>query len=212
MRKQLLTLLLVALFAIPLITIPDIGLRSVGAQGATREVQPVYTTPDGFLLGSPVPGALANLVRGRNGITTNVQTAVAAPGAYTVWWVVFNNPGACATYLCTFDEPDLVSHAAGHIVSPGGNANLSGSLRVGGPLGEVIYEGPDPGLTNPSGALITLVVRYHGPALAGMIPQQISTFLGGCPPGGGLSCQDVQLVVFPGNECTGACADPTALP
>lgn len=212
MRKQLLTLLLVALFAIPLSTAPHVGSQNVAAQGATRETQPVYTTPDGFLLGSPVPGALANLVRGQNGITTNVQTAVAVPGAYTVWWIVFNHPAACATYLCTFDEPDLISYAAGHIVSPGGSANLSGSLRVGGARGEVIYEGPDPDLTNPGGALITLVVRYHGPALAGMIPQQISTFLGGCPPGGGLSCQDVQLVVFPGNECTGACADPTALP
>ena len=211
MRKQLLQLLLISLIAVALSTLPPAGLQNVAAQGAARETQPVYTTPDGFLLGSPVPGASANLVRGPNGITTNVHSAVAAPGAYTVWWVVFNHPASCTTYLCTFDEPDLVSHAAGHIVSQVGNANLSGSLRVGGPLGEVIYAGPDPGLTNPEGALITLVIRYHGPALAGIIPQQISTFLGGCPPGGNLSCQDVQLVVFPG-DCTGTCADPTALP
>jgi hypothetical protein len=151
-------------------------------------------------------------MRNSNGITTNVNTAVAEPGVYTVWWVVFNHPATCSTYLCTFDEPDLVSHAAGHIVADRGNANLAGSLRVGGPLGEVIYEGPEPELTNPEGALITLVIRYHGLAIPGAIPQQRSTFLGGCPLGGSLSCQDVQLVVFPGNECTGTCADPSALP
>ena len=74
----------------------------------------------------------------------------------------------------------MVVNATGKIVS-GGLANFSAWVGPGGPYsGEIIYEGPNPSLTNPSGALITLVVRYHGPAIPGEIPEQLTTFLGGC--------------------------------
>ena len=209
MRKQLLSTLTAAVIAAALGLTPPAGLRAA-AKGTIHETQPVLTTPDGFLLGSQVPGAYASLVRNKTGVTTNVHTMVAAPGAYTVWWVIFNHPASCATYLCTYDEPDLVSHAVGRVVLPGEGGNLSASLRVGGPLGEVLYEGQDPGLANPKGALVLLVIRYHGLALPGQLSQQLKTYLGGCPDGGP-PCQDVQLVVFRGNECTGACADPSAL-
>jgi hypothetical protein len=210
MRKQLLPPLLIALFAITLGIMPYVGVQRVAAQGTTRETQPVYTTPDGFLLGPPVSGAYSDLLRSNNGLTTNVHTFVTAAGVESVWWVIFNHPASCVTYLCTFDEPDLVVSATAHVIPASGIANLSGSLRVGGPYsGEVIYEGPEPSLTNPTGALITLVIRYHGPKLPGS--EQMSTYLGGCPDGGA-PCVDAQLVIFPGNECTGACADPLALP
>lgn len=207
MRKQLLAFSGAALFAIALSFAPQLGVRSVAAQGATHETQPVYTTPDGFLLGDLVPGASATLLRNRNGLTTNVNTFVTGTGAYTMWWVLFNHPASCMTYLCTFDEPDLVVNATGHIVSSAGVANFSGRLIPGGPYsGQVLYVGPEPTLTNPSGALIVLVVRYHGPAIPGIIPQQLTYFEGGCP-GGGAPCRDEQLVVFPG-ECSGLCLVP----
>lgn len=210
MRRRLLTTLTAAVFATALCLTPPDGSGRATAQGAARDTQPVYTTPDGFLLGSAVPGAYADLLRNKTGITTSVHTDVPAPGVYTVWWVIFNHPSSCATYLCTFDEPDLVSNAAGRVILPGEAGNLSASLRVAGPLKEVLYEGQDPGLTNPQGALVLLVIRYHGQALPGQLSQQFQHYLGGCPDGGP-PCQDVQLAVFPGEECVGVCADPSAL-
>ncbi len=211
MRKQKLLLSVAILFCIALSFTSQVSVRNVAAAGATHETQPVFTTPDGFLLGPAVPGAYARLVRNRNSLTTNVHTSVmSGPGAYTVWWVIFNDPASCAFYLCTFDPPDLVVNATGKIVPSGGVANFSAWVGPGGPYsGEVIFGDPEPGLTNPSGALITLVVRYHGPAIPGMIPEQLTTFLGGCP-NGGAPCVDEQLVVFPG-DCSGDCLDPSNL-
>jgi len=205
MRRQRL-LVSVALFTVAMSLTSPVSTRSVVAAGASQETQPVYTTPDGFLLGDAVPGAYAKLVRNKNGITTNVHTSLTGDGVYTIWWVIFNHPEACTTFLCTFDEPDLVVNATGKIVS-GGPANFGAWVGPGGPYsGEIIYEGPDASLTNPEGALITLVLRYHGPAIQGQIPEQLTTFLGGCP-NGGAPCVDEQLVVFPG-DCSGACLVP----
>ncbi|PWT89676.1 MAG: hypothetical protein C5B55_10960 [Blastocatellia bacterium] len=181
--------------------------RSTSANSAAHETTAVYYTPDGFLLGAPVLGASADFNRSRNGISTNVHTYVTQPGAYTLWWVVFNRPENCQTYLCTFDEPDLVIRATGHPVSQSDVANLSARLNVGGPYNnEIIYAGPDPTLSNPEGALITLVLRYHGTDLEPGGSKHFRTFLAGCPEDGA-PCEDVQLVVSQG-DCSGACLIP----
>ena len=67
----------------------------------------------------------------------------------------------------------------------------------------------DPGLTNPADALITLIVRYQGRAIPGVIPQQLTNFEGGCPEGES-PCVDEQLVIFLG-DCDNACLDPNNL-
>jgi hypothetical protein len=213
MKTQSLHIARLLLFALILTAAPLLTGNTLAAAETTHETQPVYTTPDGFLLGAPVPNASAKLSRGSNGLTTTVQTYVGVAGVYSVWWVVFNHPGTCQTYLCTFDEPDLVVNTTAHVVSLPGAANLSGSLHAGaGPYsGQVLYEGPEPQLANPAGALITLVIRYHGPKLAGSIPDQLTNYLGGCADGGA-PCQDIQLAVFPGAECSGNCSNPSALP
>jgi hypothetical protein len=179
--------------------------------GATHEIVSVYTTPDGYLLGPAVPGAFATLVRNDNGITTNVHTELASgPGVYSLWWIVFNRPADCAYYLCTYDEPDLAVNATAHVVGSKGIADFAGRLTPGGPFsGEVVYSGPDPTLSNPAGALITLIVRYHGTKAPGDIPQQLTRYEGGCP-GAGLPCLDEQIIVFPG-DCAGNCGDPSKL-
>lgn len=209
--RKLLIIAVAALFSIAFSFTPQSSVRSAAAQGATHETQTVYTTPDGFLLGDPVPGAYSTLVRNRNGLTTSVHTFVeSGPGPYTLWWIIFNDPASCATYLCTFDLPDLAVNATGKMVPPRGVANFSAWVGPGGPYsGEVIIG--DPGLTNPEGALITLVVRYHGPAIPGIIPQQLTYHSADFCPGGGAPCVDEQIVVFPG-ECSGACLDPSTLP
>jgi|GEM_PF-1236667 len=212
--RKLLAVAAAALFLGAFGFTPQGGVRSASAQGATHETETVYTTPDGFLLGDPVPGAYATLVRNRNGLTTSVHTLVASgPGPYTLWWIIFNDPAACVTYLCTFDLPDLAVNAAGKIVPPGGVANFTGRLSPGGPYsGEVVIGDPDIGLTNPAGALVTLVIRYHGPAIPGMIAQQLTYHSGDFCPTAGFPCIDEQIVVFPG-ECGSSdpCSDPNAL-
>ena len=201
MKRQLLSVLCVALFMMCFLT--PFNSR-VAADRASHQTAPVNTTPDGFALGPAVPGASATLVRNRNGITANVHTTVPDAGVYSLWWVIFNHPETECTnssnaYQCEFDLPDIVVNATGHI-SPGGNLDLSAWLGVGGPYsGEVVCPGilgpcSGDGLTNPYGALVLLVIRYHGPATPGIIPQQLTTYLGGpndCAP-----CVDEQLVLF----------------
>jgi hypothetical protein len=205
--KRSIQISLTLMLAITFSMISSSGVSKAAAQDTTREVQAVYTTPDGYLLGSPVPGAHAELVRNQNGLTTNVNTSLSSgAGVYSLWWIVFNNPASCATYLCTFDEPDIAVNATARIVA-NGHANFAAHLGEGGPYsGEVVFGDPAVGLTNPEGALILLIVRYHGPKTPGEIPSQFTRYLGGCPDGGS-PCVDEQLVVFPG-ECTGACAIP----
>ena len=210
LMRKLIAGALAGLFSIAFSFTPQASVKSAAAQGATHETQTVYTTTDGFLPDDPVPGAYATLVRSHNGLTTNVHTSVVSgPGVYSVWWIIFNDPANCEFYLCTFDLPDLIVNATGKIVPPRGLANFSASVGPGGPYSGEVMIG-DPGLSNPAGALITLVVRYHGPAIPGMIPQQLTYFLGGCPDGGA-PCVDEQIVFFPG-DCSDACLDPNALP
>jgi hypothetical protein len=200
-------LLLTAMLLATALTLSSSFLpQRVIAQGASSSTVPVYTTPDGFILGDVIDGAEARLVRNPAGLTTNVHT-FAGSGAYTLWWVVFNHPENCQTYLCTYDEPDLVIGATGHPVSGSELANFSGRLGVNGPYNNfILYEGPDPTLSNPAGALITLVIRYHGPELASGGSDEFRSYFAGCPDGGA-PCQDKQLVVFPG-DCSGQCSVP----
>ena len=201
MKRQLLSLLCFALFMMCFVA--PFNSR-VAADRANHQTSPVNTTPDGFVLGPEVPGASATLVRNRNGITANVHTTVSDAGAYSLWWVIFNHPETECTdpsnmYLCEYDLPDIVVNATGQI-SAGGNLNMSAWLGVGGPYsGEVIcpgFAGPcsGEGLTNPEGALVLLVIRYHGAATPGIIPQQLTTYFGG--PDNCAACVDEQLILF----------------
>jgi hypothetical protein len=201
MKRQILSLSCVALFLMCFVA--PFNSR-VAADRANHQTAPVNTTPDGFVLGPEVPGASATLVRSRNGITANVHTTVSSAGVYSLWWVIFNHPETQCTdpsdnYQCEYDLPDIVVNATGHI-SAGGNLNMSAWLGVGGPYsGEVIcpgFAGPcsGVGLTNPEGAVVLLVIRYHGPATPGIIPQQLTTYLGG--PDDCAVCVDEQLVLF----------------
>jgi hypothetical protein len=206
MTRVRLLLLTAMLLAIALSVSSSSMQQRVAAQAASNTTVPVYTTPDGFILADVIDGAEARLVRNSAGLTTNVHT-FASPGAYTMWWVVFNHPQDCQTYICTYDEPDLVIGATGHPVSASELANFSARLGVNGPYNNfILYEGPDPTLSNPAGALITLVIRYHGSELASGGSDEFRNYFAGCPDGGA-PCQDQQLVVFPG-DCSGLCLVP----
>lgn len=122
---------------------------------------------------------MSRLVRRDNGVSMTLHTTGLTPGnVYTVWWVVVDHPELCehpfGDYWCSppdFGNPELgisLTQAAGHVVRST-TAHFAASLRVGDTAN--LMEGE--GLTNPRGALISLVVRDHGPADPGMVDDQL---------------------------------------
>ena len=112
--------------------------------------------PDGEWL--EIEGASSTLHRSKNGITVNFKTNGLIPNnAYTVWWVVFDNPGTPP------GPPTQVSYATGHITGKSGIGNFTAHLKTGS------------GFNNPLTAEVHVVLRSHGQAVPGLIPNQILT-------------------------------------
>lgn len=151
-----------------------------------------------FMTTTPVGGG-ATLFRSRNRIEMRVATSGLDPGsAYSVWWVVFNNPSACVGG-CAGDDlsnPAVrgsVFYAAGFVTGADGVANVSGYAEAGAlPEGLEVEVGE--GLRNGRGfrAEVHLVVRSHGAINPGHVDEQIGSFNGGCNPG----CMNQQAAVF----------------
>jgi hypothetical protein len=125
--------------------------RSVG-DGRTYPLGKPVTTFAGATVGT------STLTRTGSGISFSLQTiGLQAGHAVTVWWMVFNPDG-----------PLSVQYAAGHVIDDSGVAEFGGHLSVGDTDG-VINNGP--GLLDALGADVVLVVRDHGPADPGRLPQ-----------------------------------------
>ena len=110
----------------------------------------------------------ATFTRTLDGASISADADSLTPGnAYTMWWVIWNDPTQCAV-VC--GEPDLgvdgntVLYAGGAIASEAGTASFTWHLSVGGPVPAAVIPGA---LTNPIEATIHLVLRDHGPALTG---------------------------------------------
>jgi hypothetical protein len=119
--------------------------------------------------------------------------------AITLWWVVFNQPKECSPPGCGDDDiyrdgdpaagldddaiaaADVVAgFASGTVAADDGSILLSARLAAGDPGTEVIYgDGP---LLEVAGlaAEVHLVARSHGPAIPGLVVDQISAHDGGC--------------------------------
>ena len=135
-----------------------------------------------------------------------MHTTELGPGnAYTIWWIIFNNPGACAAGCA---GPDLgnplvegsVMNATGRVADSDGNAWFSAFLPAGfmhtNPSNGDLRQVFGPGLQNVNGAEIHIVIRCHGPSTGSV--EQISTLLGDCnnaasPTG----CYEAQAAAFP---------------
>ena len=149
----------------------------------------------------PVDDALATLTRADYGVDLTLNTEL-DPGAYTVWWVIFNNPEFCEGD-CDADDLDTPSvdasifWATGEVVGDDGIGEFSALLPEG-----VIPDGPDQvallgdgnGLKDAFSAEIHNIVRSHGLVLPELEEEQITTLNAGCPPN---ECEDVQFAVFP---------------
>ena len=158
-----------------------------------------------------VPGASSKITRNGHGATTTFHTSGLEHGhAYSLWLVVFNVPGECSGPC---DEPDVVPGTdamvdllavSGHVVGGSGKATFSGRRSVGDNSGSLFVQfgAPAPGLIYPYGAELHLVLRDHGPAIPGQIPNQIMSYEGGCTPessfglgDGDYMCEDIQFSV-----------------
>ena len=176
------------------ITLTALLSGSVMAAPAGKSVVYVHNLPSL----SMVYDASSKLVRTNRGVSMTIDTNGLYAGAYTVWWIIFNNPHYCENPIpeigAMCGEPDLfvdgvygsALYATGNVVDEDGEGGFGAHLAVGNTDGELIG---GPGLLYPRDAEIHLVVRYHGEVIPMMMPAQIMTYDGGC---GYNSCMDVQ--------------------
>lgn len=133
------------------------------------------------------------LRRTKNGLTVNYKSDNLIPRhTYTMWWVIFNNPEACATQPCTMDDfmnaeevQPVLLYGAGHLVGQSGKGNFSSHIKVGddsGSINELLGLPEVEGLLEGKAftAEVHMILRSHGPAIPGQINEQISAFPGGC--------------------------------
>jgi hypothetical protein len=156
----------------------------------------VVSTSDGSVMGT------SRLVRRDSGVNLRVHTTGLEPGAYTVWFLVFNNPGGCVDPAnCGADAADFepggpagfgFTRATGGIVGPRGEATFAGNLLAGEILMDDAFE--PIAFDDPQAAEIQVIVRYHGPADPGEIFDQTHTLQ---PELGVGPDVDVQFAVHP---------------
>jgi hypothetical protein len=182
-----------------------------GAAGPLVTVSDMSTFPNG-----PAVVGASIMTRDKTGVEASVSTTGLSPaGAYSWWWVVFNNPQYCVDG-CGLDDlpPGTVPPAAGDprvraslLWGGGFVSDSSGSgfaiarLERGQPPGEVRF---GPGLWNVEQAELHIVLRTHGPATAGEVAAQIGAFDGGCTPDeialGQCPNANVQFAAHPGRS------------
>lgn len=166
---------------------------STPAYGAVLQKSNVFSFDNSLA----VDDATATLERREDSVEFNFNTTLDS-GAYTVWWVIFNNPEFCVDACDVGDlgisEVNASSFwATGEIVGDDNGGIFNAQLRENQlPLGEdqVLFGN---GLTDSFDAEIHLVARTHGDLIPDLVEQQITTFNGGCPPN---DCQNVQFAVF----------------
>ncbi len=182
------------------------------AQMSSFDLAHVTTVDVNRFGGGVLDGAWAKLLRTDDAVAMQIATYELEPGsAYTVWWVVFNNPGACSPVpdgdpsipACGEDDvlnPDgelspnplarvSILWAAGGMAGMDGKAAFSAVLEEGNAPGEVLVGS---GLEDARKAEVHLVVRTHGQPSMDRLHAQLSSFeLTGCD-----ACEDVQDAVF----------------
>lgn len=180
------------------------------AEPAERSTSPVVEI-EALIAGTPVPVGSSKIVRTDNGISAQLTSTGLEPGdVVTMWWVVFNSPDECQFGFPGLSQCGPVDHlvgngefsaqyGAGRIVAGNGTISFGSHWRVGDT--SRVLEGP--GLSAPRNAEVILILKTHGPALPGLVSEQLSTFAGGCadqsdaPPG-----TPEDLVGAPGpNDC-----------
>ena len=215
--KLVITLVLaVAVVGIALGTyVATVGLARADDPDKDFTISSTYMMTDA----SSVSDDSSTLTRTTDRIAATFQTSDLQEGnAYTMWWVIFNNPEECehpVPGITSCGEGDVfgepfgetpvqvsVQFGAGNIVSQTGTISLGADLNVGElptQPGQLVF---GPGLIDAKKAEVHLVVRNHGPYIPGMVEAQLTTFGGACTadtdptgtgPVGPNECADVQF-------------------
>jgi len=169
-------------------------------------------TPGTFF--PPTQQGQSTFVRTKKAVQVAIQTSGLPVGAYTVWWVVVNQPDQCSATPCpeadVFFNPAVVSSvfwATGGVVRANGIGNFVARTSVGQSLGipgaQHVF---GPGLLNPLTAEVHNIIKYHGPASHNpeVLWSQTHTLLGSCEAGAnavdlgppfGVHCFDPQATI-----------------
>jgi len=139
-----------------------------------------------------IPGAFSVLYRNDTGAAMRIDTRDLPSGTYTVWWIIWNDPGVCSAVPCglgdLFKPGNDLGFATGGIVA---SANGKFTPAAGLTAGDLTNMLVGVGLTDPHDAEIHLVVQWHGPIVPEVVHEQMQSPPGGtCHPETG--CPDLQ--------------------
>jgi hypothetical protein len=196
-KSAVLTILVLSMMAV---AIALYGNFISGVNAASKDSTPVFDLQDhgGVFVMNPKTRGSSDLVRTVDNISMNIDTTDLPIGAYSVWWVIFNNPAGCSDGVCgendvlpppgTAEAEVSVLWATGGIVGPDRGGHFSARLGVGkdNAPGQIIF---GDGLTNSMGSEVHMIVRYHGPARwddAEALKSQMHSFQGFCTPASSL--------------------------
>jgi len=158
---------------------------------------------------TPVEGAWSLLARTPSGLAMVIHTVGLAPGhAYAAWWVVFNAPAFCAQpslgtgarcgggdLPANKGDPRVqatMAYATGHVVGEAAGvrtADFAAWLPTAASGGAVF----GPGLLDPAGAEIHLILTDLGPAVAALDAYQLRDFADECAGGAPAACPAAQV-------------------
>jgi hypothetical protein len=161
-------------------------------------------------------GGQSTLTRTEDMVHVTVEAArLRAGNAYTLWWVVFNDPSACSAPGCGEDDifnadgslneagvmaaGIAVGHATGNLARADRTTEFGGRLMRNDASGahQIVIPaglGAENVLLTASGldAEVHVVVQNHGEARRGFrLLRQLTRFQAGCNP----NCKDVQFAV-----------------
>lgn len=186
-RPKLVAAVFLVLAVLGLLARPAAG---AAAQHATTDVFRIADVFAHVFGGAPAPEPVGSstLVRTDRGVSVSFETTALTPGhVVTLWWVVFNDPDSCRAGIPNVSSCGPAdahagrggvspNHAAGRIVDDDGTVAIGAHLRVG----DTSRALAGPGLVNPRGAEVILVIKSHGPKIARLVSDQLHTFAGGC--------------------------------
>ena len=204
MNRTRLTVLCCSVALLTLALAGNVSSQSTESGNVKTSIAKVTT----FTGSAVIPYAGASLSRNNEAAFATISTSGLTPDhVVTLWWAIFNNPEFCATPACApsdLNNPAVngsLQFGGAQVVGLNGRADFGGYLAVGDNTGFhllpqfPLMPNPAPGLVNPKGATIHLVIRTHGPASADptILNQQLTSFGGGCSVN---PCSNIQAALF----------------